>query len=398
MDCRLPDVLDALAGDTAVPVLMREAPPGLGRTRAGVRGPATNGENMPFHLDSEHFTVQWEDPSVDPVRAAELLLQLERAWRVLVVREGWPAPVSSDRWRLWFILDPELGGSGYTTVHATEEHPEGVPVAWLNPVYDLDDGPAFGLSVAIHEFGHMIQYGMRSRDVTGLDAWYWEATSEWMAERVAPELDTYAESTVWYAQWPDAPYDTVHRWHPYGMVLLNAWADERVFGFDGVRDVWLSEPDVGWDEALADVAGQPFGEMVTAMAAEVAAGTLRESHLYAVPDRVAVHPVAPEWETLPLPGLYGSHFIDVGEGAIEVEGPVEVAFVWGGDVHDAPPVTGAYTVVVTALEEDERFSYGSSPPVPEGGGGPFGCASGGGAAGLLGLLAGWGRRKAPRLR
>ncbi|MFN7145372.1 MAG: DUF6055 domain-containing protein, partial [Myxococcota bacterium] len=378
MDCLLPDVLDALSGGPPLEARMVDAPEGFGRSRPGYERPGTGrkgvyGESLPFRLDGENFTVQWSDASVDPARAADILATLESAWTVLVEEERWPAPVSSDDWLLWVILDPTLGGSGYTTVYATDEFPEGYPVSFVNPAYDPED-PAFGLSVAVHEFGHMLQYKLRDWQLGRGDSWYWEATSEWIAERAAPTLDTYAESTFWYAQWPDARFDTLERWHPYGMLLLNAWLDERAVGFQGIRDVWLAAAgnERPWDELVAEVTGRDFGEIVAEMATEVAARTLRESPIYDVPAREASHERAPAWEVLELPGLYGSYFLDIGDGAIEVRGPVLTRFVQDGRVLDEAPVAGPYTAVITAIGEDGELEYGTTPPA-EDADGPGAC-------------------------
>lgn len=442
MDCQLPDVLDALADGPAPDVRMVAPPPWIGPDAAaraalratargaaapdagradggpvgapapsGPRGPGemartrpvrgVYGERLAYSLDSRHFTVQWSHPDVDPSRAAEILGNLEDAWTVLVDEAGWPAPISSEDWLLWVILDPELGGSGYTTVYTSEAFPEGYPVTWLNPTYDAAADPAFALSVAVHEFAHMLQYRLRDRDRGRDDAWYWEATAEWAAERAAPELDTYAESTWWYAQWPDAPFDAYERFHPYGMVVLNAYLDEHAVGFDGIRRVWRGARDAPWDARIAEVTGQDFGTLVADMAAALAAGTLRESALYFEPVRARTHAAAPTWETLELPGLYGSYYVDVAEGPVVATGPVLARYVQDGVVLPEAPATGPYTAVFTAVGEDGALGYGTTPPTGNPGAErPCGCATspGPGALGPLGLALGLGlaaRRRRP---
>lgn len=378
MDCLLPDVLAALSGEAPVDVRMVVSPAAFGaslsagmssggRTRtAAPQGKIVYGADLPYHIEGDHFTVQWEDATVDPTRADAFLAQLEAAWPLLVEDGGWPAPISSDTYLLRVVLDPELGGSGYTTVYVTDDFPQGYPVSYLNPAYDIED-PSFGLSVAVHEFGHMLQYRLRAWQGGRTDSWYWEATSEWMAERGAPALDTYAESSYWYAQWPDARFDRVERYHGYGMLLLDAYLDERVFGLDGIRDVWIAgETDTAsWDVLIEEVAGRDFGELMAGMAAEVAAGTLRESALYDSPVRAAVHGTAPAWEVIAAPELFGSHFVDIGGGAVVVEGDgedVAVAYVVDGTVGKMP-AEGPYTLVITALSELDTVAYGVAPPV-----------------------------------
>lgn len=394
MDCLLPDVLAALSGEAPADVRMVAAPAAVaGPSHLRANGKGVYGADLPYHLDGDNFTVQWEDATVDPERAAAVLAQLEAAWPVLVNEGGWPAPVSAATYLLRVVLDPELGGSGYTTVYITDDYPQGYPVSYLNPTYDIED-PAFGLSVAVHEFGHMLQYRLRDWQGGRADSWYWEATSEWMAERAAPALDTYAESSYWYAQWPGARFDRIERYHGYGMLLLNAYLDERVFGLDGIRDVWMAGQGEAtpWDASIAGVAGQDFGAIVAGMAAEVAAGTLREGALYDAPLRVAVHEEAPEWQTIEAPELFGSHLVDIGGGAVIVEGDVTVAYVANGEIGALAP-DGPYTLVVTALSDNGELAYGVSRPAIEAEP-ACGCGGGSGAGWLgLGLLAA--RRRSP---
>ncbi|MDP2308122.1 MAG: DUF6055 domain-containing protein [Pseudomonadota bacterium] len=400
MDCLLPDVLAALSGEAPADTRMVVPPAAFtagasGRSPGSARavGKGAYGTDLAFHVDGANFTVQWEDATVDPARADAILAQLEAAWPVLVDDGGWPAPVSSDTYLLRVVLDPELGGSGYTTVYPTDDYPEGYPVSYLNPAYDIAD-PEFGLSVAVHEFGHMLQYRLRDWQGGRADSWYWEATSEWVAERAAPTLDTYAESSYWYAQWPDARFDRVERYHGYGMLLLNAYLDERVFGLEGIRDVWIAgEGNVTtWDVLIEGVAGRDFGELMAGMAGEVAARTLRESNLYDTPIRVATHDQAPEWEVIDAPELYGSHLIDVGSGEVTVEGDVALAYVIAGELGEMP-ADGPYTLVVTALSENGEVAYGLARPVEEEEEVPVaacGCGGGFGGGWLgvgLGLLA-----------
>ena len=403
MPCLLPDTLAALSGETPADVRMVTPPAAFGAPDGTVRragGKAVYGGDLTFHLDGLNFTVQWEDATIDGDRAAAILAELEDAWTALVVEGGWPAPVSSETWLLRVVLDADLGGSGYTTVYTTDAYPEGYPVTYLNPVYE-GDRPAYGLSVAVHELGHMLQYRLRDTSRGRSDSWFWEATSEWVAERAAPELDTYADSTYWYAQWPDARFDRVERFHLYGMLLLDAYLDERVFGFDGIRDTWIAGEGRAdpWDMLIAETTGADFGALIAAMAAEVAAGTLREGALYEPPVRVATHAEAPEWEIVDAPERYGTHYIDIGGGGagLVVAGDVWVGYATDGAILDAPP-DGPFTLVLTALTDDEgEVGYGLTPPVDTPIEAPEGCACaapvGGSGALAVGIAAAVARRR-----
>jgi hypothetical protein len=363
MDCLLHEVFDARSGGPVVDARMVEAPVWIGAPGAPrAMGKGVYGAPRAYHVDGGNFTVQWDDPEVDSARADAILARLEAAWETLVEVDGWPAPVSSDAWLLWVNLDPTLAGSGYTVEYTDDTYPDGYPVMWLNPNYEAEN-PAFGLSVAVHEFGHALQYGVRTPgDRT--DAWFWEATSEWTAEHAAPDLDTYAESAWWYAQYPEAAWDAPDRYHPYGMLLLNAWLDERIFGFDGIVDLWVGGEGIPWAERIPAVAGAPLDELLPEMAAEVAAGTLRESALYEPPVHLTV---SEGWQTVELPGLYGSYYVDW-EGPLTVEGPVAVRYISEGVVSSVQP-EGAYIAVFTATGEGD-LSFGVPPVTAE----PCGCA------------------------
>ena len=352
MDCRLEEVFAAREGDVAADVRMVEAPAWMGGGVQRAVGKGVYGESRTYHLEGGNFTVQWDDPTVDPDRAAEMLERLEAAWTTLVEEDGWPAPVSSDAWLLWVILDPTLAGSGFTTEYTDDTYTDGYPVMWVNPAYEPDT-PAFGLSVAVHEFGHALQYGVRT-PTDRSDGWYWEATSEWVAEHAASDLDTYAESAWWYARYPEAAWDSPDRFHPYGMMLLNAWLDERIFGFEGIVDTWVGGNGVPWADRLPAVAGAPLDELMPDMAAEIAAGTLREAALYEPPVRLETS----EWQTVESPGLYGSYYVDW-EGPLTVEGPVAVRYVSGTTITTDPP-EGPFTAVFTAIGEGD-LSFGVPP-------------------------------------
>lgn len=372
MDCALPAVLDALAGNAApVDARMVRPPAELdGAVRARAAGKAVYGQGWEDHVDTENFTLQWAAGDADPARAAAIGAALEAAWAALVIEERWPAPVSSEGYLLWVILDPSLAGSGYTTVYATDDFPAGYPVMYVNPVFEAET-PEYGLSVAVHEFGHALQYRLRDWHGGSTDGWYWEATSEWVAERAAPDLDTYALSTYWYAAAPSRAYDSTADGHAYGMLLLNASLDEHLVGFAGIRDIWelaARRPEDDWAAILAESTGVGMDALVAEMSGAVAAEGLRESRLYYGPELAERHASAPEEATLALPGLYGTAYLRIEEGAagFRVDGDVRVRYAvdgaWGEELPEAP-----FTVAITAVgtEGDVRYGTRLAPPAAE---------------------------------
>lgn len=399
MDCELPAVFEALSGQPPLYAEMVTPPPNFPRRAVPppAAGKGTYGTDLPYHLDGENFTVQWADGGIDPDRAQAILDAAEEGWAALIERDGWPAPVSSDRWRLWILLDRELGGSGYTTLYTSDDYPDGYPVARVNPDYLEADDPDFALSVTVHEFGHMIQYGLRDWDARGPEAWYWEASAEWLAERGAPEIDTYAWSSYWYAVWPDANVDNMANGHPYGLFIISSWIEEFATGADGVRDAWVGSGGAPWTDVLAASVDMDFGALIREVAGTYAADGFRESHLFYDPVLLDTVTEAGEWEA-DIPGLYGTHYLYVDSPAglrFYADGEVLVGFAQDGGWSDEQPAEGPYVATVTTVGTSARtFTYGlTDAPVDTGDPGDTGgegeapqacgCATRGAAPGWL---------------
>lgn len=392
MHCLLPALFLALSGKGPLPYPYTQSLPVEPRK---ANGDGVCGTSLEQHLETEHFTLQLKNGPVEEERIIAIATVLEEGWENLVFRDGWTPPSYSKECKLWIFLDTSLNGSGITFL--VKEGEQSYPVSYLNPTLYLEDDPDFILSVAVHEFGHMLQYEVE--DSLGDDRmWYWEASAEWMAELGAPELDTYAESTWAYARRPELAYNSNSNQHPYGMFLLNAWMDQEV-DHDAMREAWNSAreyPEEGWDLRLARVAGQDFGTMMQSFTGSYEAGTLRESSLYEKASRYASLPTVPAMEEVPLPGLYGSYYLDFGDGGkdLEVEGPVLITYVAEGEIRETPPDAGPFTAIFTATEASGTLKYGATPKdtgektETE----PCGCSEG--AAGLwLGFPVFWLRRR-----
>lgn len=403
MDCQLDAVFAALDGAPPADVRMVAPPfgPPLAPPPPDAKG--VYGGSLDHHVDTANFTVQWTDPAVDPDRAQAIADALEMAWTRLVEQGGWPAPVSADRWLLWVILDPELGGSGWTTDYVTEDYPQGYPVMYVNPDY-VPETPEFGLSVAVHEFGHALQFAVRDWASPGSETWFWEASAEWMAEQGGPDFDTYAWSTWYYAEATTLAWDSVDHYHQYGMVLLPAYLDQFVWGGEGLRAAWEDNRGRAWEEVVVDWARAPVAELVQGMAAAYAAGALRESRLYWFPEVEAVALPA----TLDVPERYGTLYVALeGEpGELRVDGPVRASFGWADGWSLTPPAEGPFVAAFTATGDaggtftvaweaaepdddddgDDGVTDGWRDPEPAGCGCGTGAPAGAGAA-LFGLAA-----------
>lgn len=284
--CGTVDALAALQGRAAPQhpgMLTRPGRIGAPHTPAPPGGKTVYGGNYEFHLESANFTLNWTDSRIDQDAAVVAAEALETAWTSLLDEQGWTPPTSSDRYYLWVLLDPTLGGTtGYTTEYFSDDYPDGYPIIYLNP--DYAGNTAFWQSLAAHEFMHAVQFAMRewSND-GGVQSWYWEASATHASELAGPSWDGHQYISAWYADQPDEPYDSYQGSHQYGMFVLNAWMDETAFGEGTMLAVWsesTDRPGDTWDTLIADVTGQTAAEVWAGFSGQYGNNELRESHLY----------------------------------------------------------------------------------------------------------------------
>ena len=258
-----------------------------------------------------------------------------------MVEEALSPPKTGDWAKILVVLDPGLGGTGVTTGDETEANPEGAPIIYLNPNYieQVD----FFRSLAVHEFGHAIQFQYRDwYGASESEPWFWEATSEWMTEVVNPDWNQYAWSSRWYADAPGMPFDSMVDFHQYGMMLLNAYIDQYRGGAQTIWSIWVDNEGHEWIEeierAVREPAIQIWGEFVGAYAA----GTLVDSEYYETP---LTSPKSGE-----ISGELGSAYVELEE----VTGVVEIRDGLGTMVRD-----GAWF----AFENEARIPQGESSVV-----------------------------------
>lgn len=239
---------------------------------------------MEHHVDSEHFTVAWAEGRGDETSANLASDALELAWVALVDERGFLAPVSSDDFLLWVVLEPDLGAVGLTTEYENDRYPEGYPVIFLDPSWATD--VQLWESVVTHEFAHAIQFAYR--DYSGSseedrEPWYWEASAEWSVALARPDLDVYAASSRYYATAMAEPHWVMQDAHQYGMFVLNAHLEENVAGAGSMRSVWEAgarRSDQAWHALIADEAGRPPAAVFGGAAVSYGMGQLADSELY----------------------------------------------------------------------------------------------------------------------
>jgi hypothetical protein len=239
------------------------------------------GGRMDNHVDSENFTVAWADGDASQAVAEQASEALELAWQVFVDEQGWTQPISSEQFLLWVVLDPGLSGTGLCTEYSSSEFPQGYPVIYLNPSYAHH--PAFFDALATHEFGHALQFALRDWRSQGSEAWYWEASAEWMTEQARPELDTYAWSVTYYSDRPWYRYDSTEDYHHYGMCALNAYIEEHMGDADTLLSIWEQGGEMSgspWLPILEASLGATPSEIWGGFTGHMSNELLAESGLY----------------------------------------------------------------------------------------------------------------------
>lgn len=361
----------AVHGEPLLPVL-RSARMGVVPDGPPPPSKTVYGGHFSHHRDTANFSINWEDGSIDPAVVEATAEALELGWQSFIEDQGWPAPVSSEDWLLWVVLDPALSGTGLTNEYTTDEYPDGYPVIWVDPDGFAEFGPAFYTSLVVHELMHAVQFAMRPSAWEADDmrqAWYWEASATHAAELADPTVDGHQYTSAWYVDTAEARFDTVNSAHEYGMFVFNAWL-EQDRGPGAMQEVWESAAarpaTTPWDELLAEATGTEAAELWAGFTGAYGNGLLAESALF-----TAVRPGALE---LPLEGTadaLGTRYYIAGDD-------LRVTLTAGEAVLGGP--TGAAEVVelargevlaVTSLVDGGSFTVDVAPdePVDSGGGG-----------------------------
>lgn len=339
MDCELPHLFDVRAGRAPVDDVRFVTPP-FHPVVWAMPGKDLYGEPLEHHVEGVNFSVQWEGSDATEAIADAYVEELESAWTTLVIDQGWPAPATSNQYLVRVILDPSLTGTGYTTTYDIPGEDRAAPVMYVNPAY-WDSLESFSRSVAVHEFSHAIQYAVRDWRSSDAEAWFWEASAEWMAELGNPSLDGYVYSAEYYAENTEDTYDSLANAHQYGMFVLPAYLDETSEAF---QPIWAENSGGDWVDEIRGQTGEDFDATIGEMASWYVAGTLRESDLYTRVD------FAGTWsgDTDVDPGLYGTAIYKVTAPAeLAVDGPGRLDFAVDGEVLDDAPDSGSFYALVT---------------------------------------------------
>ena len=310
--CLLPAFFAAVHGvgpPVSTPTLPSGYAPAAPSSKTLKALPGAAAEN---EVGSSNFTVQWTESTVDPAFAEVVISHLEDAWAALIERDGWDAPMTSEDHKVLVWLTPELAAPGLATGEPTEAFPSGQPIIYLNPTMLTD--AAYLQQVAHHEFVHTTQFHLRDwYGGTASEAWYWEASAEWLTEYVDPSANGQAWISTFYADNPGVAYDTVNGGHEYAMFLLNAYLDEHHGGVESLQSVWLENEGNDWLTELERVSGLQAPVLWANFVGAYYAGQLRDAELYARPTPVA--------SAGTIPGELGSMYIslELAEGEVVLE-------------------------------------------------------------------------------
>lgn len=362
--CLTPQALDAL-GDPDQPVEERRllhAPVGVG-VRPDVAPPpdarAVYGTVYANHLETEHFTLNWEEGVADDEIAARTGERLEAAWSTLVTEQGWTPPVSSDQYYLWVLLVNDLGATGFTTEYVTDDYPDGYPVVFLDTAW-ASDAP-FWSTLVTHEFHHAAQFAVRQPAGGTEETWFWEASASWASLLVEPDSTALDYTVPWYAEQPDLSYDSGVGWHPYGMMVFNAWLDTVGVGPGAMLAAWAegeAQPGASWRTILEASTGRSAGDLWSSFGRDFGNDTFGRTAAWADPAVTAlavgeqVHGSAEELGTAYYRGesdvWIDPHWV-AGEGSAEVRFP--------GQTGSRPWWVPAGTVVSITTTEGESVVW-----------------------------------------
>jgi hypothetical protein len=328
--CLLPAWFAALNG-VGPPVVLADS-----LRTGGVPMPPVTGKAYPFApagyvLDTDNFTVQWDDEGI-PVSTAEWVAEnVEEAWSVFVVEHGWVAPPTTDSYRILVYLDRALEAAGLATYVSEEGFPGGVPVIYLNP--DFGDHPDYFEGVVHHEFSHTIQFALRDWYGSGPEEWwYWEASSSWMQEYVRPDTHANAWLSSFYAVDTTVAFDTVNYGHEYAMYMLNMYLVEQSVGQDGFKSIWMDNDASPWLEEIERVTGETAHHTWAKFAGSYSSEQLSSASFFDYP--------IGEAEPRRIGGHLGAQYLNVGHHV----GPLHLSDGVGTLVRD-----GVYTVFTDSV-------------------------------------------------
>ena len=241
------------------------------------------GSQKDNRIDTEHFSVQWDDGVISEARAQDFADSLEESWDVEINELGWKKPAKSSQYLMLVMID-DLGGSGagaYTTVDTCGTSYVPYVVASKGSFSSGD----WYKTMACHELHHAIQYAYGFAH----EFWWWEAAATWIEDLVYPSLNDWANALYMFAQTPELGMNASAGqsnnqqlfWHTYGMGIWGMYLDQHVGGNELVRETWETTEGewcqycVWMPDVIEDV-GEDFEEVMTGFMAHTAVMDYRD--------------------------------------------------------------------------------------------------------------------------
>ena len=191
------------------------------------------------YIDTEHFSVQWDDGMATEADAQAFADSLEESWEIEINELGWREPSGSDRFKMLVMIDDIGGGAGaYTTV----ENCSGGYRPYVVASTGSFDAGNWYKTMACHELHHAIQYAYGFAH----EFWWWEATATWVEDLVYPYANDWATALYMFSQSPHLGMNASAGggrsqdlfWHTYGMGIWGMFLDQHVGGNELVKETW----------------------------------------------------------------------------------------------------------------------------------------------------------------
>lgn len=216
-------------------------------------GPWQVDESLQSPACTVHFCVHWVDRTRDAPHLNDLdgdgapnfvelvLDRAERSYAVMVGQLGWEPPLpdagkGGDDRTDFYLFNTDLNTRANALALADRNADQSSGWIILDDDYDdptfHGDSPKRVLEYFVpHELNHIFQIGY----TTTLDAWYYEATAEWMGSVVYPHPQFYA----FIAGLPGTSSQPIFRfgYRSYAFSTWNAWLAGRISP-DVIRRVW----------------------------------------------------------------------------------------------------------------------------------------------------------------
>jgi len=288
----------------------------------------------PNHLDSEHFSVQWADGTIDEADAQDFLDALELSWAREVDELGWLAPDLNGDPMLVQVIDGNYAGA-YTTVDRCGSEYAPYVVAYEG---SFNQG-IWHRIMAAHEFNHASQFSYGYAH----EFWWWEATATWMEEYVYPSSNDWSNYVWAYGEMPEVGLNASagnsnDQWlfyHTYAMAIFAFYLDWNHGGHDAVLDTWKEArtnafSTRGYDYWMPDVindTGLDWDEVWTGFLAAVSVmdfdqrGSFPRTPLL---DTITALPAEGSDDGRSTPQSLGANYIRFDEGSVPAGTEIEV--------------------------------------------------------------------------